>query len=212
MFAAEPQAPAAAPPPRAAAPPALDPDNALQLQQANEQAALQQQALRGGVPARSDVGEGGGGGGRVGGKRARRPGEPAALDPESALRPANEPLAVLPMLRQLTRRPAQDSKTATLQRRAEAAEARVLDVQREAREAAAAAEAAAAGIPALIRAAEGVAGAVGRAGLRELLALEGALAVAAETIRAERTRRARRTPEGFICPISQAPRPAPRPV
>ena len=40
------------------------------------------------------------------------------------------------------------------------------------------------------------------------LALDGAWTAAAESMRAERTRRARQMPEQFICPITQAP---PRP-
>ena len=98
---------------------------------------------------------------------------------------------------------------AALQRRAEAAEARVLEVHQKVREESAVAEAAAAGIPALMRAAEGVGGLVERAELRDLLVLEGTWAVAVETIRAERIRRAREMPERFICPISRVSHPAP---
>ena len=98
--------------------------------------------------------------------------------------------------------------TAELQRRAEeceaalqrqAAEERVLELQREA----------APSYPALMRAVEGVGAVVAGMELRELLVLDGALAAAAETVRAERAERARQMPERFLCPISQALPPPP---
>jgi hypothetical protein len=45
--------------------------------------------------------------------------------------------------------------------------------------------------------------------LRELLALDGAWAAAAETMWAERAERARQMPDRFLCPISQALFPLP---
>ena len=86
----------------------------------------------------------------------------------------------------------------TLQQRAEAAEERVLELQREA----------APGVPALMRAAEGVGAVVAGMELRALRALDGAWAAAAETIRAERAERARRMPKRFLCPISHVLSPA----
>ncbi len=55
-----------------------------------------------------------------------------------------------------------------------------------------------------MRAAEGVGAVLAGMELRELLALEGAWAAAAETIRVRRAERARQIPERFICTISQA--------
>jgi hypothetical protein len=81
-----------------------------------------------------------------------------------------------------------------LQQRAEAAEERVLELQREL----------APGVPALMRAAAGVGAVVAGMERRELRALDGAWAAAAETIRAERTQRAQQMPDRFLCPISQA--------
>jgi hypothetical protein len=105
--------------------------------------------------------------------------------------------------------------------RAEVAEAKVLEVQHEARTQQQRAEqaeerveelrkGAAASFPPLMRAAESVGAAVAGMDLRELLALDGALAIAAEAIRTERAERARQMPmpEQFLCPISQAVKPS----
>ncbi len=73
----------------------------------------------------------------------------------------------------------------------------------EAREAEIAAAAAApARFPALMRAAEGARGALSGLQVTELRALDEAWAAAGEAIRAERDRRARQLPDGFLCPIT----------